>query len=133
MGATRRVLPWLAAVCLVPLVVAHAKGQNQTRSFVTVGTIVCADREAADDVLAILEDDPDAEVVRRLTPIVRSGGCSDRLDGEHYEIVDLEPSGIIKARLRSYLTVYLLPLMATPRDTPAPATAAGVTPSQATR
>ena len=132
MGAARRARPWLAIVCLVQLVVSHAQGQNQTSSFITAGTAVCDDREAANDVLAIMRD-PDEEVVPRLALILRSGGCSDRLTGEPYEIVDLEPSGIIKARLRTYLTVYLLPLTATPTDTSAPSTTRGVTLNQATR
>jgi len=132
MGAARRARPWLAIVCLVQLVVSHAQGQNQTSSFITAGTAVCDDREAANDVLAIMRD-PDEEVVPRLALILRSGGCSDRLTGEPYEIVDLEPSGIIKARLRTYLTVYLLPLTATPTDTSGPSTTPGATPNQATR
>ena len=132
MGAARRARPWLAIVSLVQLVVSHAQGQNQTSSFITAGTAVCDDREATNDVLAIMRD-PDEEVVPRLALILRSGGCSDRLTGEPYEIVDLEPSGIVKARLRSHLTVYLVLLMATPTDAPAAATAPGVTPSQATR
>jgi hypothetical protein len=120
----RCALPWLAVVYLVLIITRSAQGEEQTKSLVAVGTIVCGDREAADDALAAVKD-PDAQVVRRLILILRSGGCSDRLAGEQYDVVELEPSGIIRARLRTYLPVYLLTLMATPVDATAPSTAPG--------
>lgn len=83
----------------------------------------CVDRETANEVFGIMQDS-DPEVARRLTLILTSGKCSDRLAGEDYEVAELEPSGIIKARLRTYLTVYLLPPMATPTAPPVHGTTA---------
>src|SRR5579864_1176634 len=105
MCATRWLLAWSIAVLLDPLLTSPTLGQEWADA-IAVGTIVCADREAADDLLAIMQD-PDADVARQLVRMLSSGGCSDRLTGERYEPVALETSGVIKARLRLYLTVYL--------------------------
>lgn len=94
------------------LVMSPARGEDRARSLISADTLVCADQQTIDDVLGTLRD-PDVEVsVRRLMLFLMSGGCSDRLAGESYEVVEIERSGIVKARVRGSLTVYLIPLAA---------------------
>ena len=85
-----------------------------------VGTLVCFERSAADDVMRVVGDPEAEDPARRLTRILLSGECSDHLVGERYEAVSVEQSGIIKARLRGFANAYLVPLAATSKDTRLP-------------
>jgi hypothetical protein len=97
------------ALCWAPLAVSTARGEDSTQDRIAAGTFVCDERSAADDVIAIIHD-PDAEdPVRRLTLILSSGECTDRLVGEHYDTVSVEEAGIMNARLRGR-DVYLVTL-----------------------
>lgn len=70
---------------------------------------MCAERSAANDVMAIIYD-PDAEhPVRQLTLILSSGECTDHLVGELYDTVSVEEAGIVNARVHG-LHVYLVTL-----------------------
>ena len=97
------------ALCWAPLAASTARGEGGTQDRIAVGTLVCAERSAANDVMAIIHD-PDAEnPVRRLTLILSSGECTDHLVGEHYDTVSVEEVGIENARVRG-LDVYLVTL-----------------------
>ena len=94
-------------LCSAPLAVS--RGEDSTQNRIAVGTLVCAERSAANDVMAIIHD-PDAEnPARRLTRILSSGECTDHLIGEHYDTVSVEEAGIVNARVRG-LDVYLVTL-----------------------
>ena len=100
------------ALCWAPLAASTAIAEDGTQHRIAVGTLVCAEQSAANDVMAIIHD-PDAEdPVRRLTPILSSGECSDLWVGESYEPVEVETSGIVKARVRGFSNAYLAPLIA---------------------
>jgi hypothetical protein len=100
------------ALCWAPLAVSTARAEDGTQDRIAVGTLVCAEQAAANDVMAILHD-PDAEdPVRRLTLILSSGECSDLWVGETYQPVEIERSGIVKARVRGFSNAYLVPLIA---------------------
>ena len=90
------------ALCWAPLAVSTARAEDGTQDRIAVGTLVCAEQSAANDVMAIIHD-PDAEdPVRRLTPILSSGECSDLWVGETYQPVAREtPSwcGACRARV----------------------------------
>jgi hypothetical protein len=86
------------------------------RDLIPAGTVVCFDREAVDDILAIVRDPNAEEPTRRLTLILSSGECSDLLVGEIYEPVEIEKSGIVKARVRRFSNAYLVPLAANRED-----------------
>ena len=85
-----------------------------------VGTLVCFERSAADDVMVIVRDPEVEDPARRLTLILLSGECSDHFVGESYEATSVEKSGIIKARLRGFANVYLVSLVATGEGTALP-------------
>jgi len=100
------------ALCWAPLAMSTAIAEDGTQHRIAVGTLVCAEQSAANDVMAIIHD-PDAEdPVHRLTLILSSGECSDLWVGEAYEPVEIERSGIVKARLRGFSNAYLVPLIA---------------------
>ena len=97
------------ALCWVPLAASTTRGEDGTQNRIAVGTLVCPERSAANDVMAIIHD-PDAEdPLRRLTRILSSGECTDHLVGEHYDTVSVEEAGIVNARIRG-LDVYLVTL-----------------------
>ena len=97
------------ALCWAPLAVSTVRGEDGTQDRIAAGTVVCFERSAANDVMAIIHD-PDAEdPVRRLTRILSSGKCTDHLVGEHYDTVSVEEAGIVNARVRG-LDVYLVTL-----------------------
>lgn len=97
------------ALCWAPLAASTARGEDGTQDRIAVGTLVCAERSAANDVMAIIHD-PDAEnPARRLTLILSSRECTDHLVGEHYDTVRVEEAGIVNARIRG-LDVYLVTL-----------------------
>ena len=112
---SRRALQCLMAICAlhsVALVMSPAKGQDRARPTIPLGTVVCTDQQAADELITTVRD-PDAEVfVRRMMLVLSTGGCSDGLAGEGYEPMEVEPSGIVKARVRGSLPAYLVPLAA---------------------
>ena len=96
-------------LCWAPLAVSTVRGEGGTQNRIAVGTLVCSERSAANDVMAIIHD-PDAEdPVRRLTRILSSGRCTDHLVGEYYDTVSVEEAGIVDARIRG-LNVYLVTL-----------------------
>ena len=98
-----------AALCSAPLAASIAGGRDGTQDRIAVGTLVCSERSAANDVMAIIHD-PDAEdPVRRLSLILSSGECADHLVGAHYDTVSIDEAGIVNARLRG-LDVYLVTL-----------------------
>ena len=100
------------ALCWAPLAVSTARAEDGPQDRIAVGTLVCAEQSAANDVMVIIHD-PDAEdPVRRLTLILSSGECSDRWVGETYQPVEIERSGIVKARVRGFSNAYLVPLIA---------------------
>jgi hypothetical protein len=100
------------ALCWAPLAGSTATAGDAPEDRIEVGTLVCAEQSAANDVMAIIHD-PDAEdPVRRLTLILSSGECSDRWVGETYQPVEIERSGIIKARVRGFSNAYLVPVIA---------------------
>ena len=86
------------------------------RDLIPAGTVVCFDRAAVDDIPTILGDPNVEEPARRLTLILSSGECSDLLVGETYEPVEVEKSGIVKARIRGFSNAYLVPLTANRED-----------------
>jgi hypothetical protein len=97
------------ALCWAPLAASTARGDDGTPNRIAVGTLVCAERSAANEVMAIIRD-PDAEdPARRLTRILSSGECSDHLVGERYDTASVEEAGIVSARIRG-LDVYLVKL-----------------------
>lgn len=105
------------ALCWALLAAPTARGEDGPQDRIAIGTLVCADRLAANDVMAIIRD-PDAEdPVRRLTLILSSGECTDRLAGQHYDTVSVEETGIVNARVRR-LDVYLVTLSGTGEDLP---------------
>ena len=102
------------ALCWAPLAASTSRAEDSTQDRIAVGTLVCAEQSAANDVMAIIHD-PDAEdPVRRLTLILSSGECSDLWVGETYQPVEIERSGIVKARVRGFSNAYLVPLIANP-------------------
>ena len=97
------------ALCWASLAGSTARGEDGTQDRIAVGTLVCSERSAANEVMAIIHG-PDAEdPVRRLTRILSSGECTDHLIGEHYDTVSVEEAGIVNARVRG-LDVYLVTL-----------------------
>ena len=97
------------ALCWAPLAASTARGEEGAQDRIAVGTLVCSERSAANDVMAIIRD-PDAEdPARRLTLILSSGECTDHLVGEHYGTVSVEDAGIVNARVRGR-DVYLVAL-----------------------
>jgi hypothetical protein len=99
----------MVALCWAPLATSTARAGDGTQDRIAVGTLVCSERSAADDVMAIIHD-PDAEdPVRRLTLILSSGDCTDHLVGERYDTVSVENAGIVNARVRGR-DVYLVAL-----------------------
>ena len=98
-----------AALCWAPLAASIARGEDSTQDRIAAGTLVCFERMAANDVLAIIHDPEVEDPVRRLTLILSSGDCTDRLVGKHYDTVVIEQAGIVNARVRG-LDVYLVTL-----------------------
>ena len=97
------------ALCWAPQTASTARGEDGTQDRIAAGTLVCAERSAANDVMAIIHD-PDAEdPARRLTLILSSGECTEHLVGEHYDMASVEEPGIVNARVRG-LDVYLATL-----------------------
>ena len=97
------------ALCWAPLAASTARGEDGTEDRIAAGTLVCSERSAANQVMAIIHD-PDAEdSARRLTRILSSGECTDLLVGEHYDTVSVEEAGIVNARVHG-LDVYLVTL-----------------------
>ena len=81
------------ALCWASLAASTARGEDGTQDRIAVGTLVCSERSAANEVMAIIHE-PDAEdPVRRLTRILSSGECTDHLVGEHYDTVNVEEAG----------------------------------------
>ena len=98
-----------ATLCWAPLAAPTARGEDGTQDRIAAGTLVCSERSAAHDVMAIIRD-PDAEdPARRLTLILSSGECTEHLVGEHYDTASVEEAGIVNARVRG-LDVYLATL-----------------------
>lgn len=96
-----------AALCWASLAVSLARGEDGTQRRIAAGTLVCPERLAANDVMAVIRD-PDAEdPVRRLTLILSSGECTDHLGGELYDTVSVEETGIVSARVHG-ADVYLV-------------------------
>ena len=104
------------ALCWAPLAASTARGEDGTQDRIAAGTVVCFDRAAVDDILAILRDPDVEDPARRLTRILSSGECSDLLVGETYEPVEVEKSGIVKVRVRGFSTAYLVSLTANRED-----------------
>jgi hypothetical protein len=97
------------ALCWALLAASTARGEDATQDRIAAGTLVCSERSAANNVMAIIHD-PDAEdPVRRLTLILSSGEFTDHLVGEHYDTASVEEAGIVNARVRG-LDVYLVTL-----------------------
>ena len=97
------------ALCWAPLATSTARGEDGPQDRIAVGTIVCSERTAANDVMTVIRDPDVEDPSRRLTLILSSGECTDRLVGEHYDTVGVEEAGIVNARLRG-LEVYLVTL-----------------------
>jgi hypothetical protein len=97
------------ALCWAPLAVSTARGEDGTQDRIAVGTLVCAARSAANEVMAIIHDPDSEDPLRRLTLILSSDECTDHLSGEHYDTVSVEAAGIVNARVRG-LDVYLVTL-----------------------
>ena len=95
------------ALCSAPLAVS--RGEDSTQNRIAVGTLACAERSAANEVMAIIRDSDAENTVRRLTRILSSGECTDHLVGEHHDTVSVEDAGIVNARVRG-LDVYLVTL-----------------------
>ena len=95
------------ALCWAPLAVSTARGEDSTQDRIAVGTLVCSERSAANEVMAIIHGPDVEDPVRRLTRILSSGECTDHLVGEHYDTVNVEEAGIVNARIRG-LHVYLV-------------------------
>jgi hypothetical protein len=104
------------ALCWAPLAVSTARGEDGTQDRIAAGTVVCFDRAAANEVMAIIHGPDVEDPVRRLTRILSSGECSDLLVGETYEAVEVEKSGIVKVRVRGFSTAYLVSLTANRED-----------------
>src|SRR5215469_15024865 len=117
---TRRFRWVTAALCSAPLFMSAATAENRTNGTIEAGTLVCFERSTVDDVMAIVRDLEAEDPTRRLMLILSSGECSDHLDGERYEAVSVEQSGIIKARISGFSNAYLVPLAATGKDAPLP-------------
>ena len=101
----------LVAVALywAPVAASTARGEDGTRDRIAAGILVCSERSAANEVMAIIRDPDEEDPVRRLTRILSSGKCTDHLVGEHYDTVSVEEAGIVNARVRG-LDVYLVTL-----------------------
>ena len=97
------------ALCSAPLAAPTARGEDGTQGRIAVGTLVCSERSAANEVMAIIHDPEAEDPVRRLTLILSSGQCTDHLVGEHYDTVSVEEAGIVNARVRGR-DVYLVTL-----------------------
>ena len=104
------------ALCWAPLAVSTARGEDGTQDRIAVGTLVCSERSAANEVMAIIHGPDVEDPVRRLTRILSSGECSDLLVGETYEAVEVEKSGIVKVRVRGFSKAYLVSLTANRED-----------------
>jgi hypothetical protein len=99
----------MVALCWAALATSTVWAGDSAQDRVAGGTLVCSERSAANNVMAIIHD-PDAEnTVRRLTLILSSGECTDHLVGEHYDTVGVDEAGIVNARVRG-LDVYLVTL-----------------------
>ena len=97
------------ALCWASLTASTARGEDGTQHRIAVGTLVCSERSAANEVMAIIHGPDVEDPVRRLTRIMSSGECTDHLIGEHYDTVSVEEAGIVNARVRG-LDVYLVTL-----------------------
>ena len=106
-----------AALCSAALFMSAATAENRTNGTIGVGTLVCFERSAVDDVMVIVRDPEVEDPARRLTLILLSGECSDHFVGENYDAVSVEQPGIIKARVRGFSNAYLVPLAAIGTDT----------------
>jgi hypothetical protein len=104
------------ALSWAPLAGSIARGQDGMQRRISPGTFVCFDRTAVDDILAIVSDPDVEEPTRQLTLILSSGECSDRLVGETYEPVEVDKSGIVKAKVHGFSKAYLVPLITTRKD-----------------
>jgi hypothetical protein len=102
-----------AALCCAPLVASTARGEDGTQDRIAVGTLVCSERSAATEVMAIIRDPDGEDSAHRLTRTLSSGECTDHLVGERYEAVSVEEAGIVNAR-RCGLDVYLVTLTGNP-------------------
>ena len=91
------------------LAASTARAEDGPQDRIAVGTLVCSERSAANDVMTIIHDADAEDPSRRLTLILSSGECTDRLAGERYDTVRVEEAGIVNARLRG-LDVYLVTL-----------------------
>lgn len=102
--------PVFGALCLGCFAAAQALGQEAMKSAAADGAILCAEHNAATDVLAIFRD-PDREiVVRRMSSLFAAGVCRELQLGDAYDVLEVEPSGIVKIRLHGRVTAYLAPL-----------------------
>jgi hypothetical protein len=97
------------ALCWAPLAASTARGEDSTQDRIAAGTLVCSERSAANDVMAIIHDPNAEDPARQLTRILSSGKCTDHLVGEHYDTVSVEEAGIVNAHVRG-LDVYLVTL-----------------------
>ena len=97
------------ALCWAPLAASTARGEDGTQDRIAAGTLVCSERSAANEVMAIIHGPDVEDPVRQLTRILSSGECTDHLIGEHYDTVSVEEVGIENARVRG-LDVYLVRL-----------------------
>lgn len=97
-----------ASVALLPLA-----SQEAGVDTAAAGMVVCAEREAAEEVEAILRD-PDAEVSARRLIQMLSSECRVLEDGDSYELVETETTGIVKIRLHGFATAYLTSLTLAP-------------------
>jgi hypothetical protein len=71
---------------------------------------LCADREAADEIVRALSD-PDSEIVVRRLVMMLTEWCREVLGPQHYDAVKVEPSGILEIQLRR-TNRYVVPLAA---------------------
>ena len=97
------------ALCWAALAASKVRGEEGTQDRIAAGTLVCAGRSAANDVIAIIHDPDGEDSAHRLSRILSSGECTDHLVGEHYDTVSVEEAGIVNARVRG-LDVYLVTL-----------------------
>jgi hypothetical protein len=97
------------ALCWAPLAASTARGEDGTQDRIAAGTLVCSERSAANDVMAIIHDPDGEDSAHRLTRILSSGECTDHLVGEHFDSVSIEEAGIVNARVHG-LDVYLVTL-----------------------
>jgi hypothetical protein len=111
-------IPWarrgscvLAAVYLALIAVPQALGQ-ETGSRDLSGALLCADQDAADEVVRTLSDADTEIVVRRLVVMLTSEGCRQVFGPQRYDVAKVEPSGVLEIYLRR-TTGYVVPLAPT--------------------